>query len=135
MLSKLPLAFVYTETKCSLYTLFVMSRLRPKASATMYSAIFFFSFRLFNSRVTTVNHLLNSISLCLIFPHTSHVLFHYIHKSSLCSSSRPPAWQFQRQHPSTNILYPSMSMSKSSQAGLSDFISKTSDKCSPSTSF
>lgn len=40
--------------------------------------------------------------LCFIFSHTRwlHVPFHSNHKSSLCSSSRPPACQLQLQHSS-----------------------------------
>ena len=43
---------------------------------------------------------LTGLALC----GTAHVLFHYIHKSTLWSSYCPPVQQLQTHHPFTNIL-------------------------------
>lgn len=89
---------------------------------------------LFSSGVATANLLPPSNPVfCILFCHTNyiHVFFH-IYKPPLWSSSRPPAWLFDKQHPSTSIITVSpLDMSKSSQSGLSDFISKASNICCP----
>ena len=73
----------------------------------------YFSFWSFPSGVATVNPLHPLLS------HQLHVLFHYIHKSPLRSSSRLPDCQFQPHHPSTDIFtISSLFMSKPSQSGL-----------------
>ena len=69
--------------------------------------------------------------LCIFFSLTTclHILIYYFHKS-LWSSSLPPAWQLHQEHPSTNIFTVTpLHMSKLSQSGLSNFVSKTSDLC------
>ncbi|MEQ2169082.1 hypothetical protein GOODEAATRI_021174 [Goodea atripinnis] len=42
--------------------------------------------------------------IILSYTHYLHVHFPSIHKSPPWTSSRPSAWQFQPQHPSTSIL-------------------------------
>lgn len=78
--------------------------------------------------------------ICLHLALPSHqltlIFFHYIHKSLLCSSSSPPAFQFQPHPPSTQTFtVPPPYTSKPSQSFLPGFVSKTSNVCLPSLRF
>ena len=58
-----------------------------------------------------------------------HVLFLYIHQSPLWSSSRPPVPVPTSSSSPDIFTIPPLFMSKPSQSGLSDFLSRTSNMC------